>query len=114
MKLYAYEVCDACEADKFGYDINGTTVSDFVTPAWFEAFRAPGSAQFDFRKQIGRPFELLDGGYIGVYDVATGSGWHQVLPAGRVHEYALRPRLGSRRERRRTPRRQWLRSRPRK
>jgi hypothetical protein len=32
--LYAYEVCDACEADEFGYKINGTLVSDFVFPGW--------------------------------------------------------------------------------
>ncbi len=110
LKLYAYEVCDACEADEFGYKINGTTVTDFVYPAWFESFRSPGSTQFDYGKNIDRPFGLLRGGYIGVYDVATGSGWHQVLAAGQPQQYQMRPRLGSRREKRRTPRAQWLES----
>ena len=32
--LYAYEVCDACEDDSFGYKINSNVlVSDFVYPA---------------------------------------------------------------------------------
>ena len=31
--LYAYEVCDACQADEFGHRIDGTLVSDFVYPA---------------------------------------------------------------------------------
>ncbi len=108
--LYAYEVCDACEADKFGYDINGTTVSDFVFPAWFETFRQPNSTQFDYGNHIQQPLQLLDGGYIGVFDVASGTGWHQKTPPGSAFKFDMRPRLGSRRERRRTPRDQWLKS----
>ena len=108
--LYAYEVCDACEADQFGYTVSGTLVSDFVLPAWFEPSRAPGSTQFDFQNRIQKPFELLPGGYIGVFDVTSGTGWHQLYPAGQPRTYQMRPRVGSRRERRRTPRDQWLRS----
>jgi hypothetical protein len=107
--LYAYEVCDACEADGFGYDIDGITVSDFVFPAWFESFRQPDSTQFDFQKQIQRPLQLLAGGYIGVFDLTSGTGWHQVT-ADKTIRYEMRPRLGSRRERRRTPRQHWLRT----
>jgi hypothetical protein len=110
-KLYAYEVCDACEADQFGYDINGTTVSDFVFPAWFETFRSPGSTAFDYGRRINGPLQLLAGGYIGVFDVTAGTGWHQVTAQGHAATYDMRPRVGSRRERRRTPRDQWLRSR---
>ena len=73
-RLYAYEVCDACEADKFGYKIGGTLVSDFVYPAWFESFRKKGSTQFDYGKRIKAPFQLLSGGYIGVFDVGSGRG----------------------------------------
>jgi len=108
--LYAYEVCDACEADEFGYKIDGTLVSDFVCPAWFESFRKKGSTQFDYGKRIHKPFELLKGGYIGVYDIKAGGGWHQITAEGAPHTYAMRPRVGSRRERRRTPRDQWLKS----
>lgn len=111
--LYAYEVCDACEADEFGYSIDGVLVSDFVFPAWFESFRQEGSTQFDQQKQIQKPFDLLKGGYIGVFDVNSGTGWHQVTAKGAPLEYRNRPRVGSRRERRRTPRSHWLRSRPR-
>lgn len=110
MTLYAYEVCDACEADQFGYTIDGITVSDFVYPSWFESFRAEGSTQFDHRRYIKKPLGLLAGGYIGAYDVATGSGWHQVVDKKEARSYQMRPRLGSRRERRRTPREQWLKS----
>lgn len=99
-RLFAYEVCDACEAERFGYKIDGVLVSDFVYPAWFEAFRHKGT-RFDHRKKIHRPFQLLAGGYIGVYDVRSGSGWSQIT-ADRVNFRARAP-VGSRRERRGVP-----------
>lgn len=108
-RLYAYEVCDACEDDTFAYAVNGIQLSDFVFPSWFETFRPAGSAQFDFGRQITKPLDLLKGGYIGYYDLTGGSGWQQ-LTAGKAYAYVARPRVGSRRERRRTPRGQWLKS----
>jgi len=59
--LYAYEVCDACEADNLGHKINNTPVLDVVFSAWFESFRKPGSPQFDYGKHIKKPFELKRG-----------------------------------------------------
>ncbi len=99
-RLYAYEVCDACESDKFGYKINGVAVSDFVFPSWFESFRKAGT-QFDFTKSIKKPFQLLSGGYIGVYDIKSGSGWKQVT--AEKANFRSRPPVGSRRERRNIP-----------
>lgn len=57
MMLYAYEVCDAVEADDLGYLINSTLVSDFVYPSWFESFRQPGTTQFDYKSILHAPFE---------------------------------------------------------
>ncbi len=111
-RLYAYEVADPCEADEYAYKIDDTLVSDFVYPAWFEYFRAPGSTQFDYGNVMGSPFEILPGGYIGVFDVGAGSGWTQITAEGQLHTYVMRPKVGSRRERRRTPRDQWLKSAP--
>jgi hypothetical protein len=109
--LYAYEVCDACEADRFGYDIDGVTVSDFVFPAWFEASRPAGSTRFDQAGKLTRPLPfLLPGGYIGAFDVTTGTGWHQITADTITGRAASRARVGSRRERRRTPRNHWQRS----
>lgn len=129
--LVAYENSDAPEADEFGYDIDGVPVSDFVLPSWFETFWAPGSTQFDFKGHIDRPLKLLPGGYIGAYSIRDGNGWQQIMaeqliggvigaltPNSRSlartshfspNRHARAP-IGSRRERRRIPSQQWLRS----
>ena len=118
-RLYAYEVCDAVEADKLGYDIDGTTVSDFVLPSWFEPVHVTKGEKFAFQSKVKGPFQLLPGGYIGYYDLADG-GWQQLTAreAGDARRmtartagpapYAARPRVGSRRERRRLGQGQWL------
>jgi hypothetical protein len=59
--VWAYEVCDAVEEEEFALD--GVSMSDFVYPAYFEAFRKPKSTQFDYLKKLTRPFQLLKGGY---------------------------------------------------
>jgi hypothetical protein len=110
--LYAYEVCDACEDDSFGYQINNILVSDFVYPAWFENFRAQGSTQFDRMNQIQNPLQLLTGGYIGVFSVTDGTGWQQQTAEKIPTNLRHRGHVGSRRERRSVSRNQWLTSLP--
>src|ERR1022692_4750731 len=75
-------------------------------------FRQTGSTQFDHQLRITDPFQLLPGGYISVYDITSGTGWQQISrplpqPAAFVPQRAP---IGSRRDRRRTPRNQWVRS----
>lgn len=110
--LYAYEVCDACEDDSFGYKINNILVSDFVYPTWFENFREQGSTQFDKMNQIQNPLQLLTGGYIGVFNVNDGSGWQQQTAEKHPMNLRHRGHVGSRRERRSIERSQWLTSLP--
>jgi hypothetical protein len=111
--LYAYEVCDACQDDSFGYEIDGVLVCDFVYPAWFQAFREPGSTQFDHLGKLQKPVpEVLGGGYINAFDVNGSAGWHPLAaasidPGSRT---AIRGRTSSRRQRRALPRSHWARS----
>jgi len=107
-RLYAYEACDACESDNLGYQVDNFQLSDFVFPSWFEGFRAQGSTQFDQTGLIQGPLQLLPGGYIGIFDVSAGTGWHQMTSEKRPVSMAQRGNVGSRRERRRLPREQWL------
>lgn len=77
-RAYAYEVCDACEADNFGYKVGGLLLSDFVTPQWFQqGLSAPG-AKFDYMGHIKGPLQLLPGGYIGYFDYTSANGWQQL------------------------------------
>jgi hypothetical protein len=102
-EFYAYEVADAVEADELGYMIGDVLVSDFVTPAWFgSSFVGP----YSFRRNVSKPLELARGGYISVW--SPHGGWTQRAAEGHTASHLDRPRVGSRRERRRTPREQWV------
>jgi len=101
--FYAYEACDACEDDKYGYAINGVTVSDFVYPSWFGGV---ASNQFDHGGYITSPLDILPGGYIGKWTAATGwTQWTGAEAHGAAHR--SRASVGSRRERRRVGRSRW-------
>src|ERR1700733_1517140 len=110
--LYAYEVCDACEDDSLGYQIDNILVSDFVYPSWFESFRTEGSTQFDRVNKIQTPFQLLTNGYIGVFTVNSGSGWTQQTEQKRPTNVLNRGAVGTRRERRNIPHELWINSLP--
>lgn len=110
--LYAYEVCDACEDDSFGYKIDNVLLSDFVYPSWFESFRTEDSTQFDRAHKIQTPLKLLSGGYIGVFNVNSGSGWQTQTEEKRPTNLLHRGGIGSRRERRGIPHELWVNSLP--
>lgn len=99
--FYALEVGDPVEADRFGYRIGSTLVSDFVLPAWFEPTHR--GAPVDFGRHLLVPHTLTPGGYMSVYQ--PGRGWVQHTADAAP---STRAQVGSRRERRRTPRDQWL------
>lgn len=120
--LLAQEVADATEADQYGYKITVSVaeaaaagvkvsqpydvlVSDFVTPAWFGApgpasGKYPaGSGLYDYCGKCSQAFQLLPGGYIGVFDFRGGSGWTQkTARGGQLAQHEI-PRM-SRRDRR--------------
>jgi hypothetical protein len=107
-KIYAYEVCDPCEADAAGYKIDGVLVSDFVTPAWFQPVPHPGGP-YDRQERLKAPLTLLAGGYMQYLDLTKSTGWQQVT-AHKEPEARSRPKPGSRRERRRVGHINWQRS----
>jgi hypothetical protein len=82
--MYAYEVCDAVEDDRFGYPIYSAIVSNFVTPAWFEPVGTVLSPKFDFRNVLTQPLQLAVNGYIGTFDVTAGTGWQQTIRVGEI------------------------------
>jgi hypothetical protein len=134
--IYAYEACDPVEDDRYGYDIDGVRVSDFVTQEWFEPGRT--GVPFSFRNTVKKPLSLAPGGYVSVYRVGQGR-WTQVSArhTGQIfgdhigvapHEslpefdlermslgarsYSKIPAIGSRRERRNRARHEWFHSEP--
>lgn len=106
--FYAYEVCDAVEADSLGYAIGAIVVSDFVTPDWFSPLPLPGKP-YDFMGHVTAPFQIALGGYIGVLQAAAGAQWTQITADRKPGGPAILP--GSRRWRRHLPDRFWRASR---
>lgn len=98
-EIFAYENCDACESDEFGYEIGGILVSDFVTPSWFNS-AAPSDSMLDFKGYIAEPLQLLKGGYIGV---RTLMGWTQITADRGDHKSTSNEYVGNRWHRRNTP-----------
>jgi hypothetical protein len=60
---YSVEICDPVENDS--YDIDGVSVSNFVTPRYFDPL-APAGSQFDYLKKLTKPFTITTGGYIQI------------------------------------------------
>src|SRR5437879_8908014 len=53
--VYAYESADPVES--LSFPVDGIPMSDFITPAYFEVFRKPGSVRFDYMNRVKKPFE---------------------------------------------------------
>lgn len=60
---YLVEACDPCEANAYGYHIQGIAVSDFITPHFYDPVATPGT-RYSFGGHITRPRQILPGGYI--------------------------------------------------
>src|SRR5262249_46785089 len=58
---YSLEVCDPVEAPT--YTVSGVSVSNFVTPSWFDP-QAPAGAQFDKLGRLTAAYSILPGGYM--------------------------------------------------
>ena len=72
--VYAYESADPVEA--LSFNVNGIPMTDFVYPAYFEAFHKAGSVQFDRLKKVNNPFQILSGGYQIIF---KNGKWSQVF-----------------------------------
>jgi hypothetical protein len=59
--FWALEVSDPVEEDTF--EIDKVKMSNFVTPAFFEGFWAPGAQQVDYLKTLKAPFTIRPTGY---------------------------------------------------
>lgn len=78
-RIYTREICDPVVSPNCAYKIGGIVVSDFVYPAWFESFRAPGSTQFDHASHVSAPLEVAADSYVTYCDFKASSGWRRVL-----------------------------------
>jgi hypothetical protein len=64
---YLVEACDPCEADDCTYQIDGISVSDFLTPHFYDPHVIPGT-RYSFTGALTKPREIRQGGYISWVD----------------------------------------------
>jgi hypothetical protein len=94
--IYAYESADPVEA--LSFPVNGIVMTDFVYPAYFEAFHKAGAVQFDYLKKVNKPFQILSGGYQIIF---KNGKWSQVFgSAAKEKRFAREDRRGHRSEQR--------------
>ena len=74
-RTYSFEVCDPVEAPTYEVHGHNVSVSNFVTPSWFDPLAAK-TATFDQLGLLKAPFSLLKGGYL-VY--ASAGKEHQTF-----------------------------------
>jgi hypothetical protein len=74
---YLVEACDPCEANNFGYSVNGVLVSDFITPHYYDPVTTSGT-RYSFTGSIKAPRQLLQGGYISFVNQELDE-WQQIL-----------------------------------
>jgi hypothetical protein len=108
---YAREVCDACEAEAFGYTITVSgdrevLVSDFLYPTWFDPAKDISTDGFDKEGHVKSPFQCLPGCHMDVYDVNRGA-WRTFWGEGQPYRYEPQPVPGTRRAHRRRPPSHW-------
>lgn len=77
-RIWAYEACDAVEADNLAYKIGTTHISDFVLPGYFESSISQHQP-LSFCGNVNKPFSLAPGGYMSYIDMNHYSqGWQQI------------------------------------
>jgi hypothetical protein len=94
--IYAYESADPVE--QLSFKVNGIPMTDFVYPAYFEAFHKAGSVKFDQLNKVNRPFQILSGGYQIIF---KNGKWSQIFgSASKKKRFAREDRRGHRSEQR--------------
>ncbi len=79
---FLVEVCDPSEAAAFGYTVNGITVSDFYTTAYFDPIQAVG-VRYSFTGAITEPRQVLQGGYLSWHDPVSDHWWQEIFSGRR-------------------------------
>ena len=94
--MYAYESADPVE--QLSFKVDGIAMTDFVYPAYFEVFHKAGSVRFDQMKKVGKPFQILSGGYQIIF---KNGKWSQIFASvSKKKRFGREDRRGHRSEQR--------------
>jgi len=89
---FLLEVCDPCQGKRWSYKIDGISVSDFCTPAFYAGTGAAGERWAHNTSSItGGPRVVAKDGYILWHDAVDGTWWRRDHLGARPADYALGP-----------------------
>ena len=74
---FLVEVCDPCEDQQFAYTVNGVTVSDFLTPYFYDPVTT-SSVRYSYTGAVKGPRMILSGGYLS-WGVPQTNEWFQAV-----------------------------------
>lgn len=78
---YLVEVCDPCEDTQFAYSVNGQSMSDFITPHYYDPNGPATGTMYSFRGSVKGPHTVLDNGYVSFGNPVTNE-WYQIIVTG--------------------------------
>ena len=81
--VYLVEVCDPCEDAPYAYTVNGETVSDFITPHYYDPHGAATGTLYSFRGHLKGPHTVLENGYVS-FGNPINNEWYQIVVSGGV------------------------------
>jgi hypothetical protein len=84
---FLVEVCDPCQGEGSAYTVDGVSVSDFATPAFYGG----GSGPYSYRGNITAPQTVAKNGYIAWHDLSTGHWWRRDFMGSSPTDYDLGP-----------------------
>lgn len=83
------EVCDPCQGKRWSYEIDGVSVSDFCTPAYYTGGAA--GERWSFRGAIPAARSVLKDGYVMWRVPAQQSWWRRDWMGAKLADYSLGP-----------------------
>src|SRR5262249_10112160 len=83
---FLVEVCDPSESAAFAYTINGITMSDFYTPAYFDPV-VNAAVRYSFTGALKKPRQVLKGGYLSWHDPVSDHWFQETFFGGNAPKF---------------------------
>jgi hypothetical protein len=77
---FLVEICDPCQDPDNGYEVDGFSLSDFCTPAYYTSSSTSGT--FSYNEKVKLPLQILDNGCLTWFDPQNNQWWQRTVTEG--------------------------------